>query len=414
MKKITNFTSIDHALERLIQSTTVKPSVEEVITKESYSRVLAEDLYSPKNLPSSDISHMDGYAIKSSDVKEHEKVKLKVVGFIGPGQRSSRPLYKGEAFRIMTGGALPEGADAVVPQEVVNLEGDYVEVAENVKPGSYVDPAGGDVRVGSLLFKAGHTLRAQDVGLLLALGIRKVKVYSKPKVAVLAIGSELTDVEEQVAKGKVFNSHTWVVTNMTKAAGAEASYIGLVKDDAEEIASVLSTAIKDYDVILTIGGSSVGDVDMVEQSLYKVGKVIDKVHGLKLQPGRVGGFAVVDGVPIIFLPGLIQSTVNVYVFLAYPLIRRLLGKDPVPYSLKIPATMSSSLKFTRWVDFKKVVWVRVSQQVTNNFAEPVVGESSKMSVITRSDGYVVVPEGKDSLHKDEAVTVNIIPGTSFY
>lgn len=327
MRKIDVFTPIEEAFRILASSMELAPKAEEVDVEGSYGRVLAENLSSPIDIPATHISHVDGFAVRSQDVGKASReapVILKVKGVIGPGERVIGEVRPGEAYRVLTGGAIPVGADAVVMQEFTEYLGDVVKVFAAVEPWENVDEAGGDVKKGEPIFREGHVIRSQDISFLMNLGFRRLRVYWRPVVCVMSVGSELTDKPDKARAGKVLNTHRYMVERLVESAGARPVYGGLIRDDVEEIESALHRALKSSDIVLVIGGSSVSERDFVAEALGRLGAK-PLLQGLRIQPGRVGGFGVVGGKPVIMLPGLIISTINVYVFLVYPLIRKLLG-----------------------------------------------------------------------------------------
>ena len=415
MRRIESYTPVEEAVERLLSSISIEPMVEEIPTQEAYGRVLAEDIISDKTIPPYDMSHMDGFAVRSQDTRRaspSKPVLLKIKGVIGAGQRVKEPLGEGETYRILTGGYLPEEADAVVPQEGVVVEEGVAKIFSAIPPGTNVDKAGRDLRKGALMLRRGHRIGAQDVSLLLKAGKTSLRVYSIPMIGVISVGSELTDdLQEDHAGGKVLNTHRYAIEWLVKAAGGSPRYLGLTPDDPEEIGALLREGLTSCDIVLIIGGASVGDRDFVAQVL-KTHKPSVFLQGLRIQPGRVGGFAVIDGKPVMMLPGHILSALSAYTFLAYPVLRMLQGLDPKPYHMKARARLASELTHGRFLGFKRVVWVKVEEVGGELVAEPRIGESSLYSIAVNSDAYLLMPERTHVIPKGTLVDVYFLPGAS--
>lgn len=414
MKKF-DYVHFEPAFAELLSKVTVKPRVEKVPLDALVGRVLAEDLVSQQSVPRFDASHVDGYAVLASDTKlasTTKPVRLRVRGRVGPGERPTHVLGKGECLRILTGGFLPEGADAVIPQEEVEVTKQFILVSGPIERGLFVVPQGSDISSGEIVLRRGHIVRPQDVGLFSGLGLQRIRVVARPRVAIIPIGSELVREAENAPEGKVFSSHDVAVEHLVRQAGAVPIRCDIVPDDVEMIGRALRSASEDCSMVLTIGGSSVSEIDLVEESVRRSGNGAIVAHGIKVQPGRVTGFGVIGGKPIIFLPGLIQSTINAYVFVAYPLIRRLLSMEARRYAGVVSASLKTGVKFSRFVSFKKVTWVRLSREDGTLMAEPILGDSSHLSVIARANGYIVTPEDVSECAPRTSVDVFLVPGVS--
>ncbi len=406
LRRIVKFAPLEEALEALLSSVGVLDA-EEVVTQEALGRVLAENVVAEENYPPYDMSHMDGFAANHLDVERasvENPVKLRVVGHVTAGSRPSTRLERGTALRVLTGAYLPKGADCVIPQEDVEvIDESYVVVRRPFSKGENVDPAGGDFRRGEKLLEAGRVLRPSDVALLLHIHRWRVKVVRRPRVGLLVVGDELTDSNEEVERsGKVFNTHRFIVEPLTRQLGCETYYLGIVGDNPRKVASLLKDAASRFDAVLTIGGSSVSERDATYLAVQNLNPSIF-IQGLKLQPGRVGGFAIIGNKPVILLPGLVMSTINVFTALAYPVLRKMQGREPRMYETRVKATMQEEVVFTKWVDFKKIVWVRLEEREGEYSCYPSLGESSRMGILARSNGYIMVEENieriKRSLYK---------------
>ncbi|MCS7129481.1 MAG: molybdopterin molybdotransferase MoeA [Candidatus Caldarchaeum sp.] len=408
-RRVERFNDVWEAQKKLLSFVEPVKQSEEVNVFQAYRRVSAEKIVSPRDLPAFNASHMDGFAVNSRGLQKASPtnpVKLRIVGECLPGRLPTVRVGSEGAARVLTGGFLPEDADAVVPQEHVVREGDWIIVSNPVEKMQYVDERGFDVKAGEELFQSGHVFKASDLALLASLGVKTVRVLRKPKVGIIAVGDELTDRFEEAEAGKILNTHAFTVAKLVEASGAEAKTLGILPDSASAVQEKLVSNAGKMDMILTIAGSSISerDVSSTVASRFEV-----FVHGLTLQPGRVGGYAVVNGTPVVMLPGLIMSTLNVFMFLAYPCLRRLQSMEPRFYHKRVKARLRKSISFRKYLDFVKVVWVSLTEDDDGLSCLPVFGESSGMSIPARSDGFVVAPPGVSDVPEDAEVWVHLPP-----
>jgi len=404
---IVEYTSVDEALAQVTSLVLPPEKAKSVDSALSLGRTLAEDIVASSDSPPFPASHMDGYALASAATKGarpgHPQV-LKIVGAIGPGERFPVSLGAGQAIRVATGAVLPEGSDAVLPAESVTVRRDEIFVSSALESGSFVYGAGEDYRKGELLLARGRTVMPQDIGLLIASGRRRVRVFPRPRVSVIPTGSELT-TRARPGPGKVVESHSAVFRAMCGLLGCETVDAGIVGDDPKALAIALRRAFASSDMVLTLGGTSAGQHDLVVGAVEALRPEV-LVHGLKLDRGRVAGIASVRGAPILMMPGPIQAAMNAFLMVGIPLIDRLSSRAPrrieVPCRLSRPWTARR-----RFPGFLKVVYVKVRP---GDLADPIAGETESIRMITDSDGYFVVPESVQRLEGGAAVRVRLFPG----
>ncbi|MEN3047449.1 MAG: molybdopterin molybdotransferase MoeA [Candidatus Caldarchaeales archaeon] len=404
-RRIERFHELDWVLNQVRSRVRPIAETESIRPLAAVRRVLAEDVAAPSDRPPHDMSHMDGYAVRSSDLigaSAERPAVLRVDGFTGPNERGP-PLGPGCARRILTGGYLPEGADAVVPQEEVEVEEGRVLVHRPARPFEHVDRRASDVTSGTIVARAGEVLTPVKAALLESLGLRSVRAVRLPEVGVLSFGSELTDDPGEAAEGKVLNTHAPMVVSVLGRLPCRPRYLGLVPDDPVAARSSIAEALRRSDMVLTIGGSSVSELDVVPAVLSEVSEFF--VQGLKMQPGRVGGAAVVDGKPVVVLPALIHSTVNVLNELGLPVLAHLASAKPEEFYATKVARLSEPVEFHKWVDFVKVLWVSLSDSEGMPSCRPRLSESSVFSSIAFSDGYVLVGPGVERLEAGAEVLV---------
>lgn len=279
--------SPDQALEKIGSHIFTLPS-EKISVTQSVDRILAKEIIAQEDLPSFDNSAMDGYAVKVQDLSSASKsspVGLEVRLVIRAGSRSREELRPGEAFKIMTGAALPPGANAVVMKEWTESKDGYVKIFRAPKVGENIRPQAEDVRRGQKLLKAGTLLRPYEVALLVAQGIQEVLVVRKPKVALLSTGDELVTLNHKCSPGKIRNSNGPALAALLSRWGVPALNLGIVPDDEKKITKRLKQALRQADVVLISGGVSVGDFDYTRRVLTKLG-VQEIFWKVAIKPGK--------------------------------------------------------------------------------------------------------------------------------
>lgn len=378
----------------------------------AYKRVLAEDIVSDVDIPPFSISHFDGYAVRAEDTLQASNsnpAMLKVVGRSYLDNEYVGRVKAGEAVYVSTGCTLPDGADAVVPIELAEAEGDLIKVRRSFRVGENVVPAGADVRRGERVFPLGHVLRAQDIKFLADIGRWNVKVFKKPTVAIASIGNELTDRVEEV-DGKKFNSHKLMISLLVEEAGGVPLDMGVVADDVDAIRAKLKIGLEKADIVATIGGASVGERDYVWEAANMLGAPEAVVRGIKVQPGRVTSLCMLDGKPIVMLPGHVQSTLVGFYSILLPLLHLMSGLTLEGSHVTVKAKVSRKLVVREYPAFERIRFVSLRGSWGDYVAEPVTGDSSLVSVVVKSDGFIMVPAGKDSVEEGEEVNVHFLRG----
>jgi len=409
---ISEYTGVKETLELVVLHIRAGMKTEHIYPLQSYGRVLAADVVAPEDVPKASTSHMDGYAVVSNDLRSatpSQPKVLMVVDATGPGDRSRHRLVSGQAILVATGAMLPAGADAVVPVESVEVKGRKVHVRSPSRKGEHVYKAGQDIRRGELILPEGHVIRAQDVGILISLGLRKVRVRKRVTVAVLATGNELTP-SNRPRKDKNVESHSPIFLRLAQALGCSTLDMGIARDNPKALRNALVSAIAGSDFVVTLGGTSAGRRDLVVAAVSSLRPDI-LVHGLRLDRGRVTGLASVKGKPILMLPGPIQAAANAFLVVGVPIIRELGGSREA--GLSVPSVLGSPwVARRRFSDFQKVVYVKLRAGPLA-VAEPIAGETESMKLLSDADGYFLVPENVRMLEKGDYVDVQLVPGFSF-
>ena len=313
---------------------------EMVPLEDAFHRVLARDIASLRTQPPEPMSAMDGYAVRAADASLG--AKLRVIGEIAAGKPFDRPLQTGEALRIFTGGVLPAGADAVVIQEDTTRDGDIVGINEAAISGKHIRPAGVDFNEGDVLLRAGTRLTDRDLALAAGMNHPSLPVRRRPVVAVLATGDELVMPGAVPGPGQIVLSNGFALRALARAEGAEVIDLGIAVDTLEATTSAIQRAIDlKADVLITTGGASVGDHDLVQQSLINAG-VEMAFWRIAMRPGKPMMHGRRQGMRVIGLPGNpVSSYVCGFLFMV-PLLRALSGRNEVAHALE-PAVLGRDL-----------------------------------------------------------------------
>lgn len=294
---------------------------EKVSILEARGRVLAEDVRAPRDLPPRDNSAMDGYACREGSLGE--SARLRVVDEVQAGSQRWETLEPGEAVKIMTGAPVPPGADRVVPVEDTEAEGEWVRIRRMPDTGANIRLAGEDVRAGELVLARGTAIRPAEVGMLASLGRSFVAVHQRPRVAILATGDEIVDLDAPTDGGKIFNSNSYGVAAQVAEAGGVPVILGIGRDDPEGLRAMLDRTAA-ADVVVTTGGVSMGDYDFVRPVLAASG--VELVFWqVAMRPGKPVVFGTRGRIPIFGLPGNPVSAMVGFEEFVRPALRRLLG-----------------------------------------------------------------------------------------
>ena len=276
---------------------------ERVPILQALGRVLAEDIPASRNIPPWDNSAMDGYAVRAEDILEASKEKpvvLKVLGDLPAGKVFKGLGRSGEAVRIMTGAPLPSGFDTVVPVEDTEKDGDRVRILATPGKGKNIRFSGEDVKAGERILEEGSLLRPAHIGMLASIQRAMVSVYQQPRVAVLSTGDELLEIDEPWEEGKIVNSNSYSLAALVAESGGMPIQLGIAKDRREELRAKIQQGLV-ADLLLTSGGVSVGDYDLVKEMLNELGQM--NFWKVAMRPGQPLAFGMISGKPLFGLPG---------------------------------------------------------------------------------------------------------------
>ena len=392
-------TTVEAAIQWVDKSVQQLPA-SEVSLADAAGRVLAESITSPVNVPGFTRSMMDGYAIIASDVagaSMYNPISLQVAGEVLPGQAPSTAVTSGKVIRIMTGAAMPDGADAVIPVEQLQAsdDGSQIEVHADVPPGKHVGQVGEDVSAGTTLFSAGRQLRPQDLGLLSSVGISQLAVVSQPRVRILVTGNELLPAGTPPAGQQITDANSPMLSALIERDGGIVDFPGILPDQAETIEDQLQ---QPADIILVAGGSSVGQEDYAPSVVRQLGELA--IHGIAMRPSSPAGMGTIEDRLVFLLPGNPVSCLCAYDFFAGRAIRQLAGLPAeFPYQqCRLPLARKLVSAVGR-VDYARV-------EIIDGQVEPLaISGASILSSTTRASGYVIVPQDSEGMPAGSEVDV---------
>jgi molybdopterin molybdotransferase len=377
------------------------PKNETVPLQETLNRVLAEDLIAKEDLPRFDKSAVDGFAIKAADsfgASQFKPQKLQLT--------ENNQILDKQAKQIWTGQPIPKGADAVIMLENTKKHDIELEIWSQLAPGDNISRKGEDIKKDETAAKAGTRINPYHIGLAAALGYTHLKVYVKPKIAIIPTGNELAELGTQRAENQIYDSNKNMLTAICQQLGAEPTNQEIAKDNPEEIAQKIKLALQTNDAIITTGGTSVGGLDLVPDAVNSLGKPGVVIHGVALRPGMPTALAVLENKPVLILSGNPVAAIIGFEAFGRTMISKLLGlnqTEPLPI-VKAVLTKKISSALGR----KTYVRVKVAQKNGELTAFPVSAKGSgAISTMTQSNGFVIVPENREGISEGENVTVHM-------
>jgi molybdopterin molybdotransferase len=396
----TGMVGVDEARELILGAFQPLPAASLPIV-DALGLVLAEVVVASSPVPPFANSAMDGFAVRSSDtraVNATESVELRIVGEVSAGHPSRIRVEPGTAVRIMTGAPVPEGADAVVrfeetdeienPRTSRNYKSHSVIIRHAARPGENVRPAGEDVAAGEPLLGVGALLRPAEIGVLAAIGRTHVAVHRRPVVAILSTGDEVVDPGQKLKAGQIFNSNSSTIAALVRRSGGEPLLLGVARDTTVALRARLNSA-RDSDLIITSGGVSTGDYDVVKHVLQMEGKV--DLWQVRIKPGKPLAFGRIGGLPLLGLPGNPVAAAVAFEQFTRPAIRKLLGHR----AFGIPTVQATLLdRVENRGGRRHYVRVRVEQDCDGRYVAHVAGSQGAgvLTSLMRGNGLLVIPE----------------------
>jgi molybdopterin molybdotransferase len=395
--------TVDQALGIVLDQ--VEPlAAETVALEDAHHRILAEDVRADIDLPPFDRARMDGYAIRAADVAA-PPARLRVIGEIAAGAKFDHTLNVGEAVKIFTGAPIPDGADAVQKVEVTRAAGRTVEILESVATGQFITPRASEIAAGELVAEAGREIGPAEMSVLASFGYAHVRVGRRPRVAVMSTGSELVDVSTKPSAAQIRNSNACTLAAYAERAGAVVDMLDTVEDTPEATREALLRAADNRDVVITSGGVSMGDYDLVKAALKDIGATIyfDKVI---IRPGKPTVFARRGGTLFFGLPGNPVSTSVTFNVFARPAIRRMQGEKS-PALPTVSAQLYRALKDSS--SRRSYLPARLFIEEGRAMVEALKwGGSSDLVAFMRANSLIVVREDVHALEGGELVDVLVL------
>ena len=388
---------------------------ERVSSFNAVGRVLACDVRSPVDLPDFPRATMDGYALRASDsfgASEAIPAYLDVVGQVPMGAAPGFSVGRGEAARILTGGMVPEGADAVVMEEFTSApDAETLEVRRPAAVGENVLGVGDDLKKDELILRAGARLRSQDVGALAGVGVTSVEVHRRPRVAILPTGDELVDPRETPRAGQVRDINRFSLAAGVVEAGGDPETEDILPDDLGVIKERLHQAVGRADVVLISGGSSMGLRDYTVEAIDSLGEPGVLVHGISIKPGKptIIGRIERDGEDkaVIGIPGHPVSALMIFHAFVRPVIRQLSGEVARTGAETEGLTAILSRNVASAPGREDLVRVALEEGENGRVAHPLMGNSARISTMTKADGYITIPLEADGLREGRQVRVHL-------
>lgn len=403
-------------------TTHFKPLIltERVPVVDAQDRVLAESAFAPHDLPTFVRSTVDGYAVWAADTHGASggmPAYLDVVAEAPMGQRVLFRLNPGQAALVHTGGMVPDGADAVVMIEQTHhaggpmfggtslqpgFEAHAIEVYKPVASGDNCIFQGEDVRTGEVVLEAGHTLRPQDIGGLLAVGITEVVVARQPRVGIVSQGDEVVPPDQEPGPGQVRDVNSYTLAGLVRKVGGVPLNYPIAPDTEDGLDAVIGAAFAESDMVVITAGSSVSYRDLTAGAIHRLGQPGVLVHGVAIRPGKPTILALCAGKPVFGLPGNPVSCINIFKVFAIPTIRMMLGARP-PRQHIMHARLARNIPASSGrADF---VRVRLEERAGELWAVPVFGKSNLIFTLIRSEGAVEVPLNSNGIPAGEIVSV---------
>lgn len=408
--------SVEEALDKILANAAVLDE-EEVPVLDSLGQVLAEDVVSGISIPPLDNAAMDGYAVRSGDTlgaSERTPRLLRVIDTVAAGAISSFRVEAGMAIRIMTGAPVPEGADSVVKFEDTDetlrpAPPAEIGILREVEPGLNIRRAGEDIAKGSVVLKAGAVIRPSEAGVLASLGRKTVKVIRRPVVAILATGNELVEVGEVLPAGKIYNSNSYSLAALVRHCGGIPEMLGIARDSEDSLVASLRKGLS-ADMLLTSGGVSMGDYDVVKDVLAKQGEI--GFWTVRMKPGKPLAFGMIRGaeeggvarsIPHLGLPGNPVSSMITFELFARPALLKMMGRHDLTRPL-VKAVLEDSVVNT---DGRRIFARVVLEKRGERYFAKLTGPqgSGILTSMSLANALVIIPEDRERVAAGETVSV---------
>ena len=400
--------TVDEALKTILEKIPFK-GMEKIPISQALGRVLMEDIIAKRSNPPMDNSAMDGYALISTDISSatpENPVRLNMIDEVAAGYTANKTLEKGQAIRIMTGAPIPNGADSVIMQEDTEKDGDYILVKDKTEVEENIRLAGEDVKEGETVIRKGVTITPAHIGMMAVAGKASIFVSQRPSVAILSTGDELVDLDEVPTGPCIYNSNGYMLEAQIRSAGGIPCYMGIATDDEKDLMEKFESALK-CDIVVSSGGVSVGDYDLVKASLKKMGQDM-LFWKVSMKPGKPLAFGKINDKPVFGLPGNPVSSYVSFEQFARPAIKKMMGATDLNRKT-VQARLTKSIK-------KKAGRLHFLTSIVSwKDGEPTVTPAQEQgSGILKStvyaNGLLIFPLEESAISEGEMVTVQLLDG----
>jgi len=387
-------------------------SFEKVEIEDSLHRVLDEDVISPINLPEFRRSTVDGFALKAKDtygVSEKNPVILRLVGEIPMGQISNIEVNEGEAVKVATGGMVPTGADSVQMIEFTeSIDSHTLHVFKTLSPLENVIQIGEDVKAGETVLHKGHLIRPQDIGLMAGIGKTDVFVFLRPRVAIISSGDEIVPIENVPSPGEIRDINRYTIVSMVKEIGGIPIFLGIAKDRFNDLKEKIELGLRESDMVVITGGSSVGSLDLTGEILQVFPGTEILAHGVSIRPGKPTLLADIDGKPFLGLPGHPVSAMVIFHFFGKPILKILSGlsREVIWHQIKVKARASRNIPSVPGRE--DYVRVKLEEKDGTLWAHPVFGKSGAISNLVHANGLIRIGINEEGLEEGEEAEVILL------
>jgi molybdopterin molybdotransferase len=387
-------------------------SFEKVAVEDSLHRVLYEDVISPINLPEFQRSTVDGFALKAKDTygaSEKNPAILRVTAEIPMGQVSDIEVNEGEAVKVATGGMVPKGADAVQMVEYTECIDSYtLHIFKTISPLENVIQVGEDVKAGEKILHKGHLIRPQDIGLMAGIGKTDVFVFLRPRVGIISSGDEIVPIGIVPSPGQVRDINRYTIVSMVKEAGGIPLFLGIVKDRFNDLKEKIELGLRESDIVVITGGSSVGTLDLTREVLQVFPGTEILAHGVSIRPGKPTLLADIDGKPFLGLPGHPVSAMVIFHFFGKPILKILSGlsREVIWHQIKVKARASRNIPSVPGRE--DYVRVKLEEKDGAFWAHPIFGKSGAISNLVRANGLIRIDINEEGLEQGEEAEVFLL------
>lgn len=376
---------------------------EEIIPlEEGFNRVVSRDIISEIDVPHFRKSRMDGYAVIAEDTfgaEEDNLITLNLIEIISAGDKPQKKIEKRQCSYVATGAAIPDNANGVVMVEFTDREGDHILISKAISPGTYIIKIGHDVKKGDIICKKGSLIDLPTLGLLSSCGISQLSVFRKPIISLMSTGNELiTQKSNNLDIGKIFDVNSVVLKKAIENTGAKVRFLGIIKDDFEDLKNVISKALNESDIVILSGGTSKGEGDLGPQVLETYQSIDIQVHGVRIKPGKPLIFAKLDQKIIFILPGYPTSALSCFYVLIENFLRRMSGyplKERKSKELEVGERIYSTVGRHEF----KTVKIKEIDGIKKIF--PIKTGSEAINTMFKADAYIEIEELESIIEKGD-------------